>query len=176
MIFKLKSLLLLGVALILGTTARADAGPFQLSLFDPIQLASSDESVSGLRIGLIYTVNDNVSGLDWGLVTKTTGDQVGIQVGAIHLVDGNFKGFQDGLYNRVSGDFVGWQHGVINITHGSTSGLQSGFYNRSGAFHGVQVGAWNSAESLDGGLQIGFLNFNKSGEPIGFLPIINFGF
>ncbi len=172
MIFKLKPLLLLAVALILGTTARADAGPFQLALFDPIQVVSSDESVSGLRIGLIYTVNENVSGLDWGLVTKTTGDQVGIQIGAIHLVDGNFNGLQEGLYNRVSGDFVGWQNGFINITHGSASGL----HNRSGAFHGLQFGAWHSAESLDGGLQIGILNFNKSGEPIGFLPIINFGF
>ena len=40
---------------------------------------------------------------------------------------------------------------------------------------GLQYGFWNTIEDLYG-LQIGLLNFNKSGDPIGFLPIVNFSF
>ena len=54
-------------------------------------------------------------------------------------------------------------------------GIQSGWVNCAGDMKGVQFGIWNDAGTLYG-LQLGLLNFNKSGKPIGFLPIINFAF
>jgi hypothetical protein len=61
---KVKSLVIVAATLTIGMTSRSDAAPLQVALFDPIQVVSSDNSVRGLRFGLIYTVNADVSGLD----------------------------------------------------------------------------------------------------------------
>ena len=158
------------------TGALAKPKPVQLSLWSPAQIVPEDQSISGVRLSLIYGVNADVSGLDLGLVTKTTGNQVGASWAFVHLNEGDFLGYQDGLVNRVRGDFLGWKSGFVNLTGGKFSGLQTGFVNQAGVLHGVQLGIWNSASSLDGALQIGILNFNKSGKPHGFLPIVNWSF
>ncbi|MBT3346510.1 MAG: hypothetical protein HN404_26170, partial [Gemmatimonadetes bacterium] len=48
-------------------------------------------------------------------------------------------------------------------------------YNEAGDFHGVQFGLWNTVQSLEG-LQIGIINLIRSGQPRGFLPIVNWNF
>src|SRR5229473_676417 len=78
--------------------------PVQLALFNPVQIVSEKESVSGLRLSLIYGANENVTGLDWGLVTKTSG---------------MFKGIQWGGVGMVEKDFEGWQWNLVSLTRGS---------------------------------------------------------
>ena len=168
--------LVMAIVVCMASGAVAKPKPVQLSLWSPAQIVPEDQSISGVRLSLIYGVNADVSGLDLGLVTKTTGNQVGASWAFVHLNEGDFLGYQDGLVNRVRGDFLGWKSGFVNLTGGKFSGLQTGFVNQAGVLHGVQLGIWNSASSLDGALQMGILNFNKSGKPHGFLPIVNWSF
>ena len=147
-------------AFLLPASCQAEEKPIQISLFHPVQLFDAATSISGIRFNLIYGVNQNLTGIDLGLVNKLQGDMRGYQSGTVNLVDDNFEG---------------WQEGTVNIVGGRFFGLQSGFYNSAGDFTGVQFGVWNQVETLHG-LQIGLLNFNKSGEPFGFLPIVNFSF
>jgi len=48
--------------------AQSKAKPIQLALWEPIQLFKSDTSVSGIRLNLIYGINQDVLGIDLGLV------------------------------------------------------------------------------------------------------------
>lgn len=137
----------------------AEEKPVQIALFEPVQIFPASTSIKGVRISL-YGVNQDLTGLDWGLVNRLHGDMTGYQLG---------------LVNLVGGDSHGWQKGFANITEGRATGLQSGFFNKAGQVHGVQLGIWNQAGTLEG-LQIGLLNFNESGTPHGFLPIVNYSF
>ena len=51
--------------------------------------------------------------------------------------------------------------------------VQVGFLNRSTGFmSGLQIGLMNTTKELNG-FQIGLANFNESGDPFIFMPIIN---
>lgn len=135
--------------------------PIQLSLFNPIQIVPENESVSGLRLNLIYTKNVNVTGLDWGLVNKTTGKQLGVQWGFVNLTDGGF---------------TGWQSGAVNVTNGGSVGLQTGWVNyHMGHFNGLQFSIVNYSATLEG-LQLGLINIIGSGGFLPVFPIFNFDF
>jgi len=134
--------------------------PVQLSLFNPIQLFSEDTNVVGLRINLIYGVNQDVTGLDWGLINKVKGNATGLQYGLVNITDNNF---------------LGWQDGLINMTEGTFTGLQTGFFNRTWDMHGIQFGAVNVADMLNG-IQIGIININNSPNPFRVFPIVNWSF
>ncbi|MBP1648555.1 MAG: hypothetical protein H6Q30_2000 [Bacteroidetes bacterium] len=141
-------------------SALAQSNPVQLSLFNPVQIVPENQSVSGLRLSLIYGVNANMNGFDWGLVTKTTGTFSGVQWGGV------------GLVNR---DFTGWQANFVSITDGSFKGLQmSGIYSYADHVNGVQFSLVNSAGSMKG-IQIGLLNFIKRGGFMPVFPIVNWG-
>ena len=60
-----------------------------LSLFNPVQTSDETESVGGVRLNLIYGVNENVAGFDFGLVNKVNQDFAGYQLGAVNLVGGD---------------------------------------------------------------------------------------
>lgn len=60
--------------------------PFQVSIFDPIQLFGRDRDVYGLRINAIYGKNRNIYGFDLGLC-NLSGDMYGIQIGMINGVE-----------------------------------------------------------------------------------------
>lgn len=147
-------------AVLLPASCQAEEKPIQISFLHPLQIFDAATSISGIRLNLIYGVNQDLTGIDCGFVNKLRGNVSGYQSGVVNLVDGSFEGLQDGIVNVVRGRFVG---------------LQSGFFNSAGDFNGVQCGIWNQVETLHG-LQIGLLNFNKSGEPMGFFPIVNFAF
>ena len=135
--------------------------PIQLSLFNPIQIVPENESVSGIRLNLIYTKNVNVTGLDWGLVNKTTGKQLGVQWGFVNLTDGGF---------------TGWQSGAVNITYGSSVGLQTSWVNyHGGYFNGLQFSLVNYTATLKG-LQLGLINIIGEGGFLPVFPIFNFDF
>lgn len=176
-----KILLALMVSFVFAMPMAAFAGQgetklVQLSLFDPVQIFDRDTSVSAFRFNLLYGYNQDVTGLDLGLVNRAAGNVKSLEIGLVNLVGGDFSGVQWGLFNDVKGEFVGWQDGTVNLVGGDFVGLQSGFYNSvAGKSSGLQLGVVNVAGSLYG-LQIGLLNFNKAGEPFKFLPIVNFSF
>ena len=46
----------------------AQNNPFQIALVTPVQLVPEDDSVSGIRLNLIYGRNTTITGLDLGLI------------------------------------------------------------------------------------------------------------
>lgn len=151
----------IGFIIFISALVIAQDNPVQLSLFNPIQIVSENESVSGLRLNLIYTNNVNVTGLDLGLVNKTTGKQLGVQWGFVNLTDGGFSG---------------WQAGAVNVTKGSSVGLQTGWVNyHEGHFDGLQFSIVNYSATLKG-LQLGLINIIGEGGFLPVFPIFNFDF
>jgi hypothetical protein len=150
--------------------------PFQLALFNPVQIRAEEDAITILRLSLLYGKNTYVKGLDVGLVNHTT--------------SGRTKGWQLGVVGFNEGEFVGWQDNYVNVTEGLFLGLQSGIFNSAGGGEGVQVGGVNVSEARFSGLQlsfvniaedlygiqIGLVNIIKSKETLSFLPIVNWKF
>jgi hypothetical protein len=130
-----------------GSTGIATASqPIQLALFTPIQIVPANESVGVVRLNLIYSKNQSVTGLDWGLVNHSgSGAGVGLALGFVNYNEGSYQGLQ-------------W--GAVNYTD-SMQGLQLGFVNYSKRLNGVQVG---------------FLNFIEKGGLLPIFPFFNFSF
>ncbi len=139
----------------------AQESPIQLSLFNPVQIVPETNSVTGLRLSLLYGKNVNVSGLDVGLVNVTTGNQVGLQYGVVGYNEGNFNGWQDNLVSMTKGNLMGLQTGAVNYTAGKTSGLQIAIVNYSATMNG---------------LQLGLINIIGKGGFLPIFPIFNFCF
>jgi hypothetical protein len=183
-------------ALALGATtaARADSG-FQFGFWAPnLQIVDANESVSGLRINIVYGENANVSGADFGIVNSTTGNFKGVGWGpGANLVKGSAVGVQfSAFYSHTAGEFTGWQSGavsriegagsrglqtaLVSLSEGSFSGVQTGFFNKATTLKGLQFGVFNWAENLDGGLQIGLINYAANSDLFKVLPIVNWQF
>ena len=155
------ALQIVSLLILFSTGIIAQENPIQLSLFNPIQIVPENESISGIRLNLIYTKNVNVTGLDWGLVNKTTGKQLGVQWGFVNLTDGGF---------------TGWQSGAVNVTNGGSVGLQTGWVNyHTGHFNGLQFSIVNYSATLKG-LQLGLINIIGEGGFLPVFPIFNFDF
>lgn len=158
----------------------------QLSLFPPVQLVESRRAVAGFRLGVV-PVNSEMTGLDIGAVTWTTGELTALQFGLVNVVEGEAVGVQFGWANIVAGRGVGWQsaplnitgdgyigfqQGLVNVNAGRPSvGLQLGAVNYARKFTGLMIGLVNITPRL-GGLQIGIVNYaGNSALPV--LPIAN---
>ncbi|MCP4634583.1 MAG: hypothetical protein GY855_16770 [candidate division Zixibacteria bacterium] len=143
------------------TPVTAQDRPVQLSLFSPVQIFPEDESITGIRLSLIYGKNASVTGFDWGLVSHTTtGISKGVQFGFVGLVDSNF---------------VGWQGTSVNVVKGNFEGLQWGFVNYANYASGLQLGFVNYTGSMKG-LQIGLVNIIRQGGTFPVFPIVNWSF
>ena len=152
---------IIGFFMLFPVLITAQEKPFQLSLFNPVQIVPEHESVNGIRLNLIYTKNVNVTGFDWGLVNLTTGKQLGVQWGGVNLTQGGF---------------TGWQGGFVNVTKGNFVGLQTSWLNyHGGYFNGLQFSIINYAETLKG-LQLGLINVIGKGGFLPVFPIFNFDF
>jgi hypothetical protein len=141
--------------------AAAQDRPIQLALVTPIQLFPDDNSITGVRINLLYGRNIYVTGLDLGLVNHTT--------------SGVTTGYQTGLVGLADADFVGWQHNAVNVVNGDCEGFQWGLVNYAGDANGLQLGLVNYAVTLKG-LQIGLVNVIKQGGQFPVFPIVNWSF
>ena len=182
-IFLLFALLLFNVAF---------AEPVEIGVLSPTQLNGPNTSVEGVRLGLIYTENVNVTGVDVNLIAeRTKGDFKGVSVFSLYdKTDGNFTGVRMHpwfvSYNSVGGEFVGAQVGGLNILEGSGLGLQVGIVNLDNDFTGVRIAGVNYAKNLYGGelafvnisevargLQVGVFNYSEQlqGLQIGILNI-----
>lgn len=154
-------LCLLSFFMLFPALVTAQEKPFQLSLFNPIQIVPEHQSISGVRLNLIYTKNANVTGFDMGLVNITTGKQLGVQWGGVNITEGGF---------------TGWQGGFVNVSRGNFEGLQTSWVNyHGGHFNGLQFSIVNYAETLKG-LQLGLINIIGKGGFLPVFPIFNFDF
>lgn len=149
------------LALLLPAMVAAQSKPINIALFNPIQIFPEDNSITGLRINLIYGKNVSMVGLDWGLVN--------------HIGTGGFTGLQWGLVNLCDGNFVGLQGGLLNLSKKNVDGFQYGWYNTGDRVSGFQLGLVNYAESMKG-LQIGIINIIKTGGMFPVFPIVNWSF
>ncbi|MBN1531792.1 MAG: hypothetical protein JXA20_03940 [Spirochaetes bacterium] len=171
-----------------------DVFPFQLSLMKPVQLIPSDYDIYGLSIGVIFSFNETVYGLNvCGLISAYWEEMSGLQLSGFANLDGLFihpytvnRGIQvAGVMNNVS-VLRGIQlAGFYNRIHGEMSGIQiAGLMNRIrndmfsdgpmdlyGTSVGLQFAAVvNDAETFCGA-QIGLVNIAGSirGVQIGLI-------
>jgi len=151
-------------------TASAQGKPFQLALFNPAQIVPETESIAGLRINLLYGVNQDVQGVDWGLVNHVRGGCKAWQSGIVGIVEKDFTGWQDCWVNITRGEFTGFASGGYNQAENG-HGFMLGFVNVTRNMRGFQLGVLNVTETLDG-LQIGVGNVIQKGR-FQFLPIVN---
>lgn len=154
-------------------TAAPSWTPFQLGIAGSVfQIFPEETSVLGLRLNLIASRNDTVTGIDAGIVSAG-GDMQGVRVNLVNLADYHFSGIEVGLLNHddaVSGLTVG----LFNTVDGDASGMQIGVFNKANAMTGLQIGLFNQAVTLRG-VQIGVINLVDDG-PLTFFPVLNMAF
>ncbi len=176
---KAHSLLILGFFFICPFAGRAEqTTQLQVSLFHPVQIFPDVYSVDGLRLDFIYGINEDLQGVDIGIVNEIKGSAHALELGADNRISKDFSGGQFGLFNEVKRDFKGFQLGLIaNIARRSCEGFQASvfFNDAQEELRGLQVGLINHTGSLYG-VQIGLLNFNDDRKYLGFLPFINAAF
>lgn len=97
LLFTLVAIMIL--CLPISSMAQSSAKPIQIALWHPVQIFDEDTSINGVRISIFYGVNQDVYGLDYGLVNKLKGNIKGSQVGIVNLVEGDMGGIQSGLVN-----------------------------------------------------------------------------
>jgi len=156
-----RSVLVIIALTFISTPVVAENRPVQLSLVTPIQIFPETDTITGLRINLIYGRNASVTGLDWGLINHTT--------------DGITKAWQIGVVGLADSDFVGWQNNFGNVVNGNFKGLQLGVVNYANYAEGLQFGLINYAESMHG-LQVGLVNIIKQDGAFPVFPIVNWSF
>lgn len=133
----------------------AEWTPLQVSLIHPVQVFPKETKVQGLRINLLYGVNDEMAGIDLGLVNRTMGTTQGLQLGAFPFGGFNitedlegiqFAGFYGGanIANKdVSGVQISGVWAGANFANGDVSGLQVagiiGGINKAGNLDGIQI-------------------------------------
>ncbi|MFH1335147.1 MAG: hypothetical protein ABII96_01400 [Candidatus Zixiibacteriota bacterium] len=160
-----KSWVILGlvglISILLSAPGYAENRPIQIALVTPIQIFPEDNSITGVRLNLLYGRNVSVTGLDVGLVNHTT--------------TGKFIGLQYGLVGLSDSDFSGWQDCVVNITNKKFEGFQFGWVNYADYMSGFQLGLVNYAGSAKG-LQIGLVNIIRQGGQFPVFPIVNWSF
>lgn len=152
--------------------------PLQLALYSKMQLVPFTDDVAGLRLNIIG-LNENVTGLDIGLINQTAGRFRGAAIGLVNRVGGDVTGVELGFLNHVSGDMIGFQGipiltfwNAVNIVHGRSIGMQGGLYNQSETIRGAQTGLVNIGYDM-AGLQLGLYNYteNMTGAQLGLVNI-----
>ncbi|MDQ2069593.1 LA_2272 family surface repeat-containing protein [Natronospira bacteriovora] len=166
---------LLLMLLLAAPASHADDSPIGISLFTPIQFPDSHQSITGVRLSLIYGRHHDLKGADLGnlispiSINHLTGELRGAQFGLVNWVEGDVYGAQFALLNRGGNNSNGFQGGLINISGGTGHFLgQWGMVNVNQGHHrGFQLGIVNYAQRLQG-LQIGLLNIRS--EPSMSMP------
>jgi hypothetical protein len=196
------SMTLAFVLTLIASTAQAaepKAAPFQLALWNPLQIIQSERSIHGFRYSLFWGVNQDLSGLDISTIaSQANGSVRGCQLGVmLNTVGGDFTGFQTSLLNTVGGNFSGFQFGLFSdstgghvrgmqwsLTGGSSAGeitgvQSSGFINSMKRGRGVQAaGLVNLADKVTGLQAAGLLNIAEDlkGLQLGLLNFNKNGF
>lgn len=133
--------------------------PLQIGIFGGnVQICAPETEITGLRLNLIYGDNDDVTGLDLGIVSGSACIN-GLRLNAINLSDEHSGGVEIGLANVAKTEMVGWQCGILNYAD-SMSGFQLGLINHCCSLYGIQIGLINVIET----------------GSITMLPIVNWAF
>ncbi len=120
--------------------------PIQVGLFGGnAQICAPETEITGLRLNLPYSENDDVTGLDLGIVSGGASIS-GLRLNAVNLSDEHSGGVEIGLVNVDKGEMVGWQCGIFNYA-GSMRGFQLGLINKCGSLYGIQIGLVNMIET-----------------------------
>jgi hypothetical protein len=143
-------------------------GPFQASLYPPIQLRGPTKSVTGFRFNLGKSENWEVKGLDVGIVNCTDERFVGYGFGLANFVGGDVNGTSVGMCNWAGFNVRGSQCGLINMVEEDVMGNQIGIWNQTKSLNGCQLGLINKAWSVSG-MQLGLINYS------GYLEGVQFG-
>ena len=109
---------------------------FGLGVGPVFQLSPSDSNIYGLRVNMGYGTNEEVWGLDVGIINSTT-SAYGLQIGGWNKTE-TFFGIQPGLVNSTTSTY-GSQLGVWNYTE-RISGLQVALFNSAASATGLQLG------------------------------------
>ena len=89
--------------------AAQDLKPIEVALWSGVQIQTRETDVSGLRLSL-YGVNRSMSGLDVGVVARTTEDQQGVFYGFVGITEGAFSGWQAGQFANITRGRLGLCH------------------------------------------------------------------
>lgn len=120
--------------------------PLQIGLFGGnAQICAPETEIIGLRLNLVYGENDDMTGLDLGIVSGGASIS-GLRLNAVNLSDEHSGGVEFGLVNVDKGEVVGWQCGIFNYA-GSMRGFQLGLINKCGSLYGIQIGLVNMIET-----------------------------
>jgi hypothetical protein len=164
------------LSLLVPAAAQAD-GPISLGVVPPVQMVPEDQSVTALRISLLYGRHADLTGLDLSLIGRNTGDVRGVAFAGASLVDGDFTGWQNGWLAAVTrGNLQGLQWAVYNRSGSGSSGLQIGLVNVADGFSGLQLGLVNISQTMRSGLQVGLVNIIQSKPRLKVLPLVNWSF
>ena len=151
--------------------AETNWSPVGVGIAAPVQWPWVTSSVYGLRFGGLCGYNNDVYGLDLGVLDfaeGTTGslaagfanivygEGYGLQAAALNY-DGAFYGMQVGALNWANYESRGLVIGAANVNLQDFAGFAIGAVNYAGSASAVQIGAFNCAYEAKG-LQIGFLN------------------
>ncbi len=168
---------ILALSVFVAAPVAAQDNPIQVSLFSPIAIVSEGQSVSGIRLNVIYAKNASVQYVDLGFgFNYSTGNGVGLQWALVSKTDGTFSGWQSGLAAITEKRFTGLQTGVYTSAPDG-QGVQFGWVNTAKSWNGLQLGLVNYTERMvNGGLQIGLINIIKTGGVAPVLPLVNFTF
>jgi hypothetical protein len=138
-------------------------------------------SVYGLDIGFANTTDKAMAGIQMGFINTNFGQSLFTltQLGLINYNHGKMYGFgiQAGFLNInvKDGNWYGVQLSVANFGKNKIRGLQLGAYNEAESVSGLQIGIINKTNNLKG-IQIGLLNIATGSGGLPFSPILNIGF
>ncbi len=113
-------LIFIATIILMGGIHTSAETPISLNIWDNVQFpVDNSSSVTGVRLNLLYAVNQDVTGVDW---------PIWILPVTINIVKGNMTGVQYGLYNQVDSKMTGVQIGLVNNVN-SLYGIQLGLVN-----------------------------------------------
>lgn len=69
------------------------AYPFQFAVVTSAALVTQEHSINGLHLNLLYGANENVNGMDLGLVNYRVQNHRSLQADLVNLVGGDLTGF-----------------------------------------------------------------------------------
>lgn len=120
---------------------------------------------TGGQLGLLVNYADGMDGVQTALLVNRAGTGSGVQLAAGCNFSDRYRGVQFALVNLDGDEIRGAQIGFINVGAKDFTGLQLGAFNGSpeGSYHGWQVGALNTADTLSG-VQLGLANLADSAE------------
>lgn len=138
-------------------------------------------NVKGVRASLLHGKTSQVTGLNFSILGLSetdhfTGLSIDFLFGA-NRVKTQSTGVKLGLANWNDGNAKGADVGFANYNAGQFTGLQLGAFNYTGRLNGLQFGFINATDRIEQGVQIGLINYDKSGtfisKDIPVFPLIN---